>query len=142
MKIEKKLNFLRTSKQTVSRSAVIDIGSNSVRIVVYEGPARAPAVIFNEKVAAGLGRGLAIDGRIAPEDAERGLLALRRYALLAQHMDVETVQCVATAAVRDAANGPDFIAAAAEAGLDIRRLRPPPHPRAAGCRGRLRPRRR
>src|SRR3546814_6899099 len=91
------------------RSAVIDIGSNSVRIVVYEGPARAPAVIFNEKVAAGLGRGLAIDGRIAPEDATRGLVALRRYALLAQHMDVKEVQCVATAAVRDAANGPDFI---------------------------------
>src|SRR3546814_17959095 len=69
VKIEKRLNFLRTSKQAVSRSAVIDIGSNSVRIVVYEGPARAPAVIFNEKVAAGLGRGLAIDGRIAPEDS-------------------------------------------------------------------------
>ena len=111
MKIEKRLNFLRT-KQAVSRSAVIDIGSNSVRIVVYEGPSRAPAVIFNEKVAAGLGRGLAIDGRIAPEDATRGLVALRRYALLAQHMDVKSVQCDATAAVRAAANGPDFIAAA------------------------------
>ena len=96
MKIEKRLNFLRTSKQAVSRSAVIDIGSNSVRIVVYEGPSRAPAVIFNEKVAAGLGRGLAIDGRIAAEDAERGLVALRRYALLAKHMDVKTIQCVAT----------------------------------------------
>ncbi|MGB7410188.1 MAG: Ppx/GppA family phosphatase, partial [Sphingopyxis granuli] len=46
----------------VLRSAVIDIGSNSVRLVVYEGAARAPAVIFNEKVPAGLGRGLAIDG--------------------------------------------------------------------------------
>ena len=55
----------RTSRQAIHRSAVIDIGSNSVRIVVYEGPARAPAVIFNEKVAAGLGRGLSIDGRIA-----------------------------------------------------------------------------
>ena len=79
-------------------------------------------MIFNEKVAAGLGRGLAIDGRIAPEDATRGLVALRRYALLAQHMDVKTVQCVATAAVSDAANGPEFISAAAEAGLYIRLL--------------------
>ena len=67
----------RTSRQAIHRSAVIDIGSNSVRIVVYEGPARAPAVIFNEKVAAGLGRGLSTDGRIAAEDAERGLVALR-----------------------------------------------------------------
>ncbi len=124
--------LLRSSKQTVHRSAVIDIGSNSVRIVVYEGPARAPAVIFNEKVAAGLGRGLSSDGRIAPEDAERGLVALRRYALLAKHMEVEDLQCVATAAVRDAANGPAFIAAAAEAGLEIRLLSGEEEAEAAG----------
>jgi exopolyphosphatase/guanosine-5'-triphosphate,3'-diphosphate pyrophosphatase len=133
MKIETiNLGLLRTSKQAVHRSAVIDIGSNSVRIVVYEGPARAPAVIFNEKVAAGLGRGLAVDGRIAPEDAERGLVALRRYALLVKHMEVKDVQCVATAAVRDAANGPDFIAAAAEAGLKIRLLSGEEEAEAAG----------
>ena len=111
---------------------MIDIGSNSVRIVVYEGPARAPAVIFNEKVAAGLGRGLSTDGRIAAEDAERGLVALRRYALLAKHMEVKDLQCVATAAVRDAANGPAFIAAAAEAGLDIRLLSGEEEAEAAG----------
>lgn len=111
---------------------MIDIGSNSVRIVVYEGPPRAPAVIFNEKVAAGLGRGLSIDGRIAPEDAERGLLALRRYALLAKHMEVADLQCVATAAVRDAGNGPAFIAAAAEAGLEIRLLSGEEEAEAAG----------
>jgi exopolyphosphatase/guanosine-5'-triphosphate,3'-diphosphate pyrophosphatase len=116
------LGLLRSSRQAVHRSAVIDIGSNSVRLVVYEGPARAPAVIFNEKVAAGLGRGLASDGRIAEEDAARGLTALRRYALLAKHMEVKDLQCVATAAVRDAENGPEFIASAAKAGLKIRLL--------------------
>ncbi|SNS43268.1 Ppx/GppA family phosphatase [Sphingopyxis indica] len=115
------------------RSAVIDIGSNSVRLVVYEGPARAPAVIFNEKVAAGLGRGLSIDGRIADEDAMRGLVALRRYALLARHMEVKDLQCVATAAVRDATNGADFIAGAAEAGLKIRLLSGEEEAEAAGC---------
>ncbi|SKB55589.1 Ppx/GppA family phosphatase [Sphingopyxis flava] len=112
----------RAPDLAIHRSAVIDIGSNSLRLVVYEGPPRAPAVIFNEKVPAGLGRGLPVDGRIAPEDAERGLTALRRYALLAQHMGVEEVQCVATAAVRDATNGSDFVAGAAEAGLTIRLL--------------------
>ena len=124
--------LLRTSKPAVHRSAVIDIGSNSVRLVVYEGPARAPAVIFNEKVAAGLGRGLATDGRIAAADAERGLTALRRYALLARHMEVKDLVCVATAAVRDAENGPDFIAAAAEAGLKIRLLSGEEEAEAAG----------
>lgn len=124
--------FRRTPAPKVRRSAVIDIGSNSVRLVVYEGPPRAPAVIFNEKVAAGLGRGLAIDNRIASEDAERGLFALRRYALLAHHMEVDDLQCVATAAVRDATNGPDFIAGAADAGLDIRLLTGQEEAEAAG----------
>jgi exopolyphosphatase/guanosine-5'-triphosphate,3'-diphosphate pyrophosphatase len=123
----------RAPKLAIHRSAVIDIGSNSVRLVVYEGPPRAPAVIFNEKVPAGLGRGLSSDGRIAPEDAERGLIALRRYALLAQHMEVEDLQCVATAAVRDASNGADFIAGAAEAGLHIRLLSGEEEAEAAGC---------
>ncbi len=123
----------RSSRQAVRRSAVIDIGSNSVRLVVYEGPARAPAVIFNEKVAAGLGRGLSIDGRIADADAERGLVALRRYALLARNMEVTDLQCVATAAVRDATNGPDFVAGAAAAGLAIRLLSGAEEAEAAGC---------
>lgn len=104
------------------RAAVIDIGSNSVRLVVYEGPRRIPAVIFNEKVAAGLGRGLAVDGRIAEADAERGLAALRRFAALARAMDVDELQCVATAAVRDADNGGEFVERAAAEGLSIRLL--------------------
>lgn len=126
------MGFPHDRKQAVRRSAVIDIGSNSVRIVVYEGPARAPAVIFNEKVPAGLGRGLAVDGRIAPGDAARGLTALRRYALLARQMGVDDLQCVATAAVRDAANGADFIAGAAAAGLDLRLLSGAEEAEAAG----------
>jgi exopolyphosphatase / guanosine-5'-triphosphate,3'-diphosphate pyrophosphatase len=104
------------------RAAVIDIGSNSVRLVVYEGPQRIPAVIFNEKVAAGLGRGLPVDGRIADADAQRGLAALRRFAALAQAMKVDELQCVATAAVRDAANGDEFVTQAAADGLSIRLL--------------------
>lgn len=118
---------------SLHRAAVIDIGSNSVRLVVYEGPRRAPAIIFNEKVAAGLGQGLAIDNRIAPADAARGLQALRRFALLAQTMQVDELHCVATAAVRDADNGADFIAAAAHAGLSIRLLSGPQEALAAGC---------
>lgn len=114
------------------RAAVIDIGSNSVRLVVYEGPRRIPAVIFNEKVAAGLGRGLSVDGRIADADAARGLAALRRFAALARAMAVDELQCVATAAVRDAINGDEFVATAAEQGLQIRLLSGDEEARAAG----------
>ena len=114
------------------RAAVIDIGSNSVRLVVYEGPRRIPAVIFNEKVAAGMGRGLAVDGRIAEADAARGLAALRRFSSLAAAMRVDELQCVATAAVRDAVNGADFVARAAAEGLTIRLLSGDEEARAAG----------
>ncbi|MFN3943990.1 MAG: Ppx/GppA family phosphatase [Allosphingosinicella sp.] len=89
--------------------AIVDIGSNSVRLVVYSGATRAPSVIFNEKVMAGLGRGLAEEGRL-PEDAQaRALAALARFRTLSGHMGVARCRVVATAAVRDAGNGAAFL---------------------------------
>jgi exopolyphosphatase / guanosine-5'-triphosphate,3'-diphosphate pyrophosphatase len=89
--------------------AIVDIGSNSVRLVVYSGATRAPSVIFNEKVMAGLGRGLAEAGML-PEDAQdRALAALARFRMLLDDMEVARCRVVATAAVRDAANGASFL---------------------------------
>ena len=104
------------------RSAIIDIGSNSVRLVVYDGPQRMPFILFNEKVMAGLGASLGRTGTIEPAAMERGLTALARFNHLCAEMRVETIRCVATAAVRDASNGADFIAGAREIGLDIELL--------------------
>jgi exopolyphosphatase/guanosine-5'-triphosphate,3'-diphosphate pyrophosphatase len=89
--------------------AIIDIGSNSVRLVVYSGRQRAPSPIFNEKVMAGLGAGLRETGELQEESKRRALAALERYRLLLGHMRVKQVQVVATAAVRDARNGPEFV---------------------------------
>ena len=89
--------------------AVIDIGSNSVRLVVYSGRHRAPTPIFNEKVMAGLGAGIGETGKLSLAAEERALAALSRYRLLLKHMRVRQVQVVATAAVRDATNGPEFV---------------------------------
>ena len=44
--------------------SIIDIGSNSIRLVVYEGIARSPTVLFNEKMLAGLGRGIVSTGKL------------------------------------------------------------------------------
>ena len=101
------------------RSAIVDIGSNSIRLVVYQGPARVPAVLFNEKVLAGLGRSLAASGRIDPAAMAMATTALRRFAALVREMDVASVRTVATAAVRDAANGAELIAIAEHAGLSV-----------------------
>ena len=97
--------------------AVIDIGSNSVRLVVYSGRERAPSPIFNEKVMAGLGEGLRESGKLSPESERRALSALCRYKLLLRHMGVERAQVVATAAVRDAENGGEFVDAVEKIGL-------------------------
>lgn len=104
------------------RKAIIDIGSNSVRLVVYAPPARAPAILFNEKVSAGLGEGLASSGLIAPESMARTIRALQRYRRLAADMDVRHVRTVATAAVREAGNGAAFLREAKAVGLDIELL--------------------
>ncbi len=87
---------------------VIDIGSNSVRLVIYVGPARAPLSIFNEKVTAGLGRDVGRTGRMGEEPRQRALSAIRRFIRLAVAFGVERPRIVATAAVRDAEDGPVF----------------------------------
>jgi len=89
--------------------AIIDIGSNSVRLVVYSGPTRAPSILFNEKVMAGLGRNLDETGRLSPEASERALVAMSRFSLLVERMGVTRVRTFATAAVREAANGEAFL---------------------------------
>jgi exopolyphosphatase / guanosine-5'-triphosphate,3'-diphosphate pyrophosphatase len=89
--------------------AVIDIGSNSVRMVVYESLKRAALPVFNEKVLCGLGRGVAENGRLDPAASEMALHTLQRYAALAVAMGVGAVEAVATAAIRDAADGADFV---------------------------------
>ncbi|MDB5697999.1 MAG: Ppx/GppA family phosphatase [Alphaproteobacteria bacterium] len=89
--------------------AIIDIGSNSVRLVVYAGATRIPWIIFNEKVLAGLGQAIASTGALPDEAQHRALAALRRFRTLADEMGVARTLVVATAAVRDASNGPQFL---------------------------------
>src|SRR5579871_1381328 len=92
--------------------AVIDIGSNSVRLVVYEGLARSLTPIFNEKVLAGLGREVLTTGLLAADAVDKALAALRRFRALCDAMAVGKVWAIATAACRDASNGGAFIAEA------------------------------
>ncbi len=89
--------------------AIIDIGSNSVRQVVFEGQTRAPSVLHNEKVACGLGKGVAKNGRLDDEAADRALAAIRRFNLLSKQLNVAETHVLATAAAREAENGPAFI---------------------------------
>jgi exopolyphosphatase/guanosine-5'-triphosphate,3'-diphosphate pyrophosphatase len=91
---------------------VIDIGSNSVRLVVYEGITRSPTPLFNEKTLAGLGREVHTTGLLPADAVGKALDALRRFRKLCNIMQVERLWVVATAACRDASNGKDFIAAA------------------------------
>jgi exopolyphosphatase/guanosine-5'-triphosphate,3'-diphosphate pyrophosphatase len=92
--------------------AVIDIGSNSVRLVVYEGLTRSPTPIFNEKTLCGLGREVQSTGLLASDAVLKALTSLKRFRALCDVLRVSRLWVLATAACRDARNGPGFIAEA------------------------------
>ncbi len=91
--------------------AIIDIGSNSIRLVVYDGRTRTPVALFNEKAVCALGQGLGLTGRLNPQGAEEALDVLSRFVRLARAMAVDALDILATAAVRDAVDGAEFVLA-------------------------------
>jgi len=99
----------RPRRKRGSSVAVIDIGSNSVRLVVYEALARSLIPLFNEKTLCGLGREVQSTGLLAPDAVAKALTSLLRFRALCRVMRVGRVYAIATAACRDARNGPDFI---------------------------------
>ncbi|MCF8468021.1 MAG: Ppx/GppA family phosphatase [Sneathiella sp.] len=98
-----------TVKVSDRSTAVIDIGSNSVRLVVFDGPQRVPLPKFNEKALCGLGQDLGTTGLLGEKAMADALVAIRRYAALVNHMGIERVMVAATAAVREADNGSEFV---------------------------------
>ncbi|MGI9393073.1 MAG: Ppx/GppA family phosphatase [Boseongicola sp.] len=96
------------SARALGRVGVLDVGSNSVRMVVFDGAARSPAYFFNEKVMAGLGAGMAETGRLSEDGRRRALAAICRFQQLAETMKIAPLTAVATAAVREAEDGPAF----------------------------------
>jgi exopolyphosphatase/guanosine-5'-triphosphate,3'-diphosphate pyrophosphatase len=89
--------------------AILDIGSNSVRLVIYESFSRTPSVFHNEKAICAIGRNMVSSGRLSEQGIASALSALARYRLLADAHGVERREAVATAAARDAPNGLDFV---------------------------------
>jgi exopolyphosphatase/guanosine-5'-triphosphate,3'-diphosphate pyrophosphatase len=102
--------FDSETARALSRVGVVDVGSNSVRLVVFDGAARSPAYFYNEKIMCALGSGMSETGRLNPEGRKRALEALRRFQMLAEGMDTGPLVTVATAAVRDAEDGAEFCA--------------------------------
>ncbi|WP_411818029.1 Ppx/GppA family phosphatase [Hyphococcus sp. DH-69] len=101
------------------RRAVIDIGSNSVRLVVYDGPARAPIPICNEKSLCGLGRDMTPEGGLNPSAVEDALATLARFRHVLDDLGNPPVRAIATSAVREAHDGPQFVEAARALGFDV-----------------------
>jgi exopolyphosphatase/guanosine-5'-triphosphate,3'-diphosphate pyrophosphatase len=100
---------VKRPRKRAASVAVIDIGSNSVRLVVYEKMARSLIPVFNEKTLCGLGREVQSTGLLAPDAVDKALTSLRRFHALCKIQRVGRIFAIATAACRDASNGPDFI---------------------------------
>lgn len=94
--------------ESMERYGIIDVGSNSIRLVVFDGATRSPAYFFNEKVHCALGASLSVTGRLDKEGRRRALRAIKRFALLADGMQLSSLSAVATAAVREARDGAQF----------------------------------
>ncbi len=116
------LPYSRDRTETPRRSArvgVIDIGSNSIRLVVYDRNCRLPVPIFNEKVLCGLGRGVGAGGCLSAEGVTSALTNLARFKTLADAMGVNRLDVLATAALRDARDGSDFVSRVRALGLGV-----------------------
>ncbi len=113
--------------------AVVDLGSNSVRMVVYEKAGRAPLPRFNEKALCRLGEGLEEAGEISPPAFRRVVDTMGRFAAIAEAMGVARLDVLATEAVRRAANGEDLVQAiGAATGFEVRVLTGEEEARLAG----------
>ena len=109
--------------RATNRIAVIDVGSNSVRMVIYPATVLASPPLFNEKAMCGLGRNQTPGGALSSEAMQLALNTIRRFAHLAKAMEVGVIDAVATAAVRDASNGAEFVdLIARETGISVRIL--------------------
>ncbi|MDC0738583.1 Ppx/GppA family phosphatase [Cognatishimia sp. SS12] len=112
--------FNDPAARKLSRVGVVDVGSNSVRLVVFDGAARSPAYFYNEKIMCALGAGLSETGKLNPEGRRRARAAIARFQSIAAQICHEPLTAVATAAVREAEDGPDFCAEVLrETGLKI-----------------------
>jgi exopolyphosphatase/guanosine-5'-triphosphate,3'-diphosphate pyrophosphatase len=97
------------AERTLRPSAVVDIGSNSIRLVVFRDRSRAPVAVFNERVICGIGTDLARTGRLHEKGVARALANLPRFAAIARSMDIADTALLATAATREAEDGPAFL---------------------------------
>ncbi len=114
---------LESRTRSVRDAAVIDVGSNSVRLVLYRLDGRAIWTVYNEKVLAGLGRDLGTSGRLSPGGVDAALSALRRFRAVLDAARPDDIFTAATAAVREALDGADFVGRVqAETGLTLRVL--------------------
>jgi exopolyphosphatase/guanosine-5'-triphosphate,3'-diphosphate pyrophosphatase len=118
-----KRELARSAPAETAPVAVVDIGSNSVRLVIYDGALRRALVLHNEKTICAIGRNMVRTGKLHEGGTEMALGALARFKVLSQGFGVRTIDAVATAAARDASNGAEFVAKAESAlGAPIRIL--------------------
>ena len=117
------IHFRPSRSAAAFDAAVLDVGSNSVRLVIYRIEGRAIWTLFNEKVLAGLGRDVPKGGGLSPAGVAAAMAALRRFRAVLEAVKPAATHAVATAAVRDAPDGRDFVARVRDqTGIDLKVL--------------------
>ena len=93
---------------SAKKEAVIDLGSNSIRMLIYEDFEKSQIPIFNEKAVCSLGNSLELTGKLDPLGVQYSISVLERFKNILNNSKVNNVNIFATAAVRDAKDGPYF----------------------------------
>jgi exopolyphosphatase / guanosine-5'-triphosphate,3'-diphosphate pyrophosphatase len=99
----------RTLWEDRSRVGLIDVGSNTVRLVVFDLDGRLPQPVFNERAFCGLGDHLGTTGKLSDESQHLARETIHRFSSLAKQLKVDHLDIFATSAIRDATNGQDLI---------------------------------
>ena len=97
-------------KENQERAGVLDIGSNSIRLVVFRGNGVAPLPEFNEKALCGLGNEIQKTGKLSKTGRVSAIENIARFAKIIEKMNLRQLHVIATAAVREAADGKQFVA--------------------------------
>ena len=107
--LAEKRKSTRAAPNTDSPIGVVDIGSNSVRLVIYDGARRRATVLHNEKSICAIGRNLVRTGKLHEAGSEQALETLARFRLICRGFGTTRIEAVATAAARDSSNGSYFV---------------------------------
>ena len=101
--------MISREKDFINKEAIIDLGSNSIRMLIYDNILNSQIPVFNEKAVCQLGKNLDRTGKLDPKGAEFALTVLKRFKQILSNLKVKKYKAIGTAALRESTDAKEFI---------------------------------